>query len=351
MRIGLFTGDDPDTGLRTTMDAIERFVPPDIQFSRYVCRSRRADATAALLTRAARENVTVIHVAGTATAPEAMYVAWRLGLPVVATVDTTFASGSWIQRTYARMVYRSCQLLFLPSIAARDRMIRISAVPTALVTWRPGVDSDAFSPLRRSVVLRQEWRVSEERPAVIYAGRLSQDHGVQRLLSLEVALRRSHPMHRLIVVGDGPGRAELETRCSDALFIGDVPHHRMPEILASADLFVSPGERDSAAHAVLEAQAAGLPCVVMETGSAAERVSNASSIVCRSAVDLIIGTAALVRDPARRREMGRVARSCAVGQDWASGLAPLYAGYRTAAEGSGARRDLRPSFISQSRHL
>lgn len=143
-------------------------------------------------------------------------------------------------------------------------------------------------------------------------------------------------------------RFEDDNRCDRTIRAPDIQFSRY---LASADLFVSPGERDSAAHAVLEAQAAGLPCVVMETGSAAERVSDASSIVCRSAVDLIIGTAALVRDPARRREMGRAARSCAVGQDWASGLAPLYAGYRTAAERSGARRDLRPAFISQSRHL
>jgi alpha-1,6-mannosyltransferase len=125
----------------------------------------------------------------------------------------------------------------------------------------------------------------------------------------------------------------------------------MPEVLASADVFVCPSEACSTNLAVLEAQASGLPVVVMEHGSARERVSEASAVVCRSHADFIVETAALVRTGARRRAMGLAAREYALGQQWGAGLTAVYAEYRSAAEMSRVRRDLQPTFIPQSRRL
>lgn len=186
---------------------------------------------------------------------------------------------------------------------------------------------------------------------MIYAGTLSDDRGARRLLSLEVALHRTRPMHQLIVAGDGPSRNEVQARCPNAIFLGSVPRADMPQILASADLFVCPSDAISTNLAVLEAQASGLPVVVMDNGSARERAAGSTGVVCRSHADFIVETAALVRTDGRRKAMGKAAREYAVRQEWRAGLTSVYAEYRAAAAASRVRRDLKPAFAQQSRRL
>jgi glycosyltransferase involved in cell wall biosynthesis len=233
----------------------------------------------------------------------------------------------------------------------RGLLIAAGIESSRIATWRPGVDAEIFAPSKRSAALRDRWQVSEARPAVIYVGALSDEKSVRRLLSLEIGLRRSHPMHRLIVVGEGACRAELEYRCSHAVFTGSLPHREIPEHLASADVFVCPSETCSTNYALLEAQASGLPVVVMERGSAPERISERSGRICRSTVDMIVETAALVRNDERRKAMSRAAREYGLEQEFDRGVAPLFAVYRVAADISGVGRQLRPALVSQSRRF
>ena len=158
-------------------------------------------------------------------------------------------------------------------------------------------------------------------------------------------------MHRLIVVGDGECRAEIEYKCDQAVFTGPLPQREMPTVLASADLFVCPSECCSTNQVLLEAQASGLPVLVMERGSAPERVSECSGRVCRSTTDLIVETAALIRNDVRRKAMGKAAREHGLQQTWENAVATLYAEYRAAAEISGVGRELRPAFVSQGRRF
>lgn len=236
-------------------------------------------------------------------------------------------------------------------MTARSTLLRSGIPASKVIVWRPGVDTSMFAASRRSGALRERWGVSDTRPAVISAGDMSDERGVQRLLSLEAELHRTQPVHRLILAGDGRDRYELQARCPNAIFMGAVPRAQMPEVLASGDLFVCPNETTSTNLAVLEAQASGLPVVLMERGSARERVSLATSIVCRSQADFVVETAALVRTGVRRRAMGCLAREFAAGQQWAAGLISVYAEYRAAAEASRVRRDLKPALIPQSRRF
>jgi glycosyltransferase involved in cell wall biosynthesis len=353
MHVRVFTDDERGTGAGTLLHALRYHAASDIRFR--TCPSRTGLAALRVrdvLKEVERDRDDLIHILTTgALAVAALYIARRLRIPIVGSFDTALARGTLIQRQYLRMLCRSCDRLLVPSMLALNRLIGQGLSEARLLLWRPGVDCGMFAPSRRSAELRERWQVDDGRPAVIYAGRLKNDACVAGLLSIEFALRRSHPMHRLIVVGDGPGRDVLQARCSQAMFVGAVPHEAMPELLASADVFIAPGDRDSAAHAVLEAQASGLPCVVMNDSSAGERVSPASALRCGSLVDMIVETAALVRDASRRVAMARAAREHALRQQWAPGLSSLFTGYRSVAQLSDSRGDLRPALVSQSRRL
>ena len=104
----------------------------------------------------------------------------------------------------------------LPSLSSRPWRRLVSIRPRS-----PSADPGrcrSLHALETISPLRERWQVSDSRPAVIYAGALSEEKSARRLLSLEMGLLRSNPMHRLIVVGDGPvGRSwstDAATRCS-----------------------------------------------------------------------------------------------------------------------------------------
>lgn len=356
MRIGLFTEQDFGTqgSLASTVDALVAYRPRDVFIHRYAAPPNLAVALMAreLVRRAQADRLDLVHLAATGpVALIALLVASRLSVPVIGSFPHPTPPVSRVFTIYVRALIARSRRLLVTSVTARDTLLRDGIGPSKIVVWRPGVDTSTFTPLARSSAIRERWGVSDARPAVIYAGALSDARGAMRLLSMEAALHRTRPMHRLIVAGDGPSRNGLQARCPNAVFLGTVPRAAMPEVLASADLFVCPNEASSSNLALLEAQASGLPIVVMEDGSARERGTDATSIVCRSQADFIVETAALVRTDGRRTRMGLAAREHALRQLWGVGLTSVYAEYRAAAAASRVRRDLEPAFAPQSRRL
>ena len=356
VHIGLFTelGSALDGGRPPVVDALIAHRPWDAVIK---CYSAPADlrcllSARELLRRAEADRVDVVHVASTGPlAAVALLIASRFGLPIIGSFRPPTQATSGLIIGYIRALVRQSHRLLVTSTAAREAFRRSGIRSSKIMVWRPGVDASIFSPSRRSAMLRERWGVSDTKPAVLYAGALSDDRGARRLLSLELALRRSQPMHQLIVAGDGPSRNAVQARCPNAIFMGAVPRANMPEVFASADLFVYPSEAISTNLGVLEAQASGLPVVVMEGGSARERTSNETAAVCRSHSEFIVATAMLVRTDERRKAMAIAAREYAKAQNWAAGLMVAYAEYRAAAEISRVRRDLEPALISQSRRL
>ena len=142
--------------------------------------------------------------------------------------------------------------------------------PRKLQLWTRGIDTECFTPIRRSGALRDRWRVDHRRPAVLYVGRLSHEKGLDMLPAFQASLHRRGIEHRLILVGEGPMRAELQARCPDAIFTGALPHEQVAACMASSDVFIFPSETDAAGNVVLEAQASGLPVVVSMAGGPRE---------------------------------------------------------------------------------
>lgn len=84
---------------------------------------------------------------------------------------------------------------------------------------------------------------------------------------------------RLLVVGDGPLRSELEKEAQRLLpgrtiFAGAVSRSEMFSYYSAADIFAFPGIRESIGMVYLEAQACGLPVVALNTRGAAQMVEN-----------------------------------------------------------------------------
>ncbi len=86
-------------------------------------------------------------------------------------------------------------------------------------------------------------------------------------------LRQKIPV-KLLLVGDGPERARIESQCRDCGDCGDIRFlgklEAVEEVLSVADLFMMPSEKESFGLAALEAMACEVPVVSSNAGGIPE---------------------------------------------------------------------------------
>ena len=92
---------------------------------------------------------------------------------------------------------------------------------------------------------RAELGFSSDDVVFCYAGRLGPEKNTPWLAEEFAAAAARSPRARLLVVGDGPSRAEAEAALAHAgesdraRFLGMVPYDRVPDYEAAADVFVT----------------------------------------------------------------------------------------------------------------
>jgi glycosyltransferase involved in cell wall biosynthesis len=143
-----------------------------------------------------------------------------------------------------------------------------------------GVDTTRFRPADNRGDLRRQLGLPEDRPIIVYVGRLVQEKGIRTLLDAFARLRLTRRHVLLVLVGShnhdsaGPWPDEAR-RCGlpeDAVcFKG---RQANPEdYLAAADLAVVPSEwNESFGLVVIEAMACGTPPIVSDVGILPELV-------------------------------------------------------------------------------
>jgi glycosyltransferase involved in cell wall biosynthesis len=381
MRVAVFTDNDFDktNGVTTTLKSLLRHAPEDVQPRIYTLSDLDVDEPEYLALRSAgvpipfysemrmhfprvrelarrlvADDVRVVHL--TTPGPvglAARYLAHRTGLPLVGSFHTQLAeyttvlSGSrrlgWLMEQYLRWIYGGCRRVLVPSADTARQLERARWRADRMVVWPRGVDTELFAPTRRSAELRDAWHVSERRPAILYAGRLSEEKGLAIIEPLGSLLYRHRIAHRFILVGEGPMTARLKERCPDAVFTGRLSHREVAIAMASADVFLFPSETDTAGNVVLEAQASGLPVLVTSMGGPQENMRHGrTGFACRPAdvLDFCTRLTELLTDASRRAGMAAAARRYAETRPWSTSLEPLYSVYRTAAE-TGFANDVR----------
>jgi glycosyltransferase involved in cell wall biosynthesis len=112
-------------------------------------------------------------------------------------------------------------------------------------------------------------RLDIDGPTLVFAGRLT------RQKTLEVAFEAIErvPAVRLLVVGDGPERAQLEARAGERVaFLGPQPRARVLELFRAADASLLSSAWENVPHGVVESLAVGTPVISTAIGGVAEVV-------------------------------------------------------------------------------
>jgi glycosyltransferase involved in cell wall biosynthesis len=114
-------------------------------------------------------------------------------------------------------------------------------------------------------------------------------------------------------IGDGPYLEELRQETAEIgnfEFLGPIFGEKLATAYASADAFIFPSLTDTFGNVVLEAQASGLPCVVMDKGGPKEIVINGrSGIVAQNEAEFVDAVESLVLDNKLRADMSQASIS------------------------------------------
>ena len=203
-----------------------------------------------------------------------------------------------------------------PSKLVRRQMQRLGIANVGL--WRRGVDAEAFNPAFRSAAMREEMTGGNpEDTVLLYVGRLSDEKQIEHI---RPTLERE-PKTRLVLVGDGPARAELERYFAGfpVTFMGYLRGERLSQAYASADIFVFPSRLETFGLVVIEAMAAGLPVVAARVGGVADIVSegvNGYTFESGDRAMLLEGLRKIASNRETMRRMGQQARAYAETQSW-----------------------------------
>ncbi|AMR66236.1 glycosyltransferase family 4 protein [Aquipseudomonas alcaligenes] len=211
----------------------------------------------------------------------ALRAARRLGIPVVSGFHTNFQQYSdhygfglltRLLTGYLRWFHNRSRLTLVPSPSQRLELQRRGFERLELLAR--GVDGQLFHPARRSAALRAEWGLGEDEIAVLHVGRLAAEKNLQLLTRAFRQLQRDLPQQRLrlVLVGDGPLRAQLQAELPEALFCGVQRGEALAAHYASGDLFLFPSLSETFGNVVLEALASGLAVVAFDQAAAAQHI-------------------------------------------------------------------------------
>jgi phosphatidylinositol alpha 1,6-mannosyltransferase len=281
--------------------------------------------TRKVLTALQEFNPDVVHLASPViVGARGLWAARRLGLPTVAVYQTDvagFASSynlGFLARTawrWTRRLHSGADRTLAPSSSAAQALAE-HGVPR-VHHWPRGVDTTRFRPSRRDEELRS--RLAPDGELLVgYVGRLAPEKNVRRLAALS-----GTPGIRLVVVGDGPGRADLARRLPGAAFLGFLAGDELAQAYASLDVFVHTGSHETFCQAVQEALASGLPVLAPDAGGPRDLVAPGRTGFLLPPDDdeafgdgLRAAVATLAVDPAMRERFGAGARRSVLGRTW-----------------------------------
>lgn len=256
--------------------------------------------------------------------PAAARLARALGVPF-----SIKARGSdihyWSDRTgCVRQILaagRAADGLLAVSGALRADMIALGLPADKIRVHYTGVDLDRFRPVDRAAA---KAALGVAGPLLLSVGYLIARKGQQIAVEAMLAL----PGATLLIVGQGPAKAALETQIvalglhDRVRLLGSLPHEQLPALFAAADAMLLPSASEGLANVWVESLASGTPVVTADVGGASEVIDRpaAGRLAARDAAAVAAAVREILADPPGQAAV----RAAAERFTWAANTATLY---------------------------
>ncbi len=267
--------DTPQTG-----DGFEDVVVRGLPIPRYSHLKMGLPATRALCRLWTRQRPDLVHLVTEGPLGwSALQAARQLKLPISSDFRTNFHAYSahyglgWLRPAivaYLRRFHNRTALTMVPTEAMRRELALLGFQRLQVVAR--GVDTELFRPERRSEDLRQSWGAGPQTTVALYVGRLASEKNLDTLVAAWRAMHQARPDSVLVLVGDGPARAELQRQCPQAVFAGQRSGIDLAAHYASADVFLFPSITETWGNVTPEAMASGLCVLAYDCAAAAQLI-------------------------------------------------------------------------------
>jgi len=232
--------------------------------------------------RAFRPDVIHVHIFG-AVGWAAVYAARRLRVPVVGT-DHTFPADYLhyvhlgfrplpaLVKKFAALFYSRCRMVTAPSRSMLDELAAFGLTAPSTVVSNP-IRIGLFRPLSGRDQLKRKLAIGPE--AVLLFGRLAAEKNLELAVDLFAEVAKRRPAE-LVVVGDGPYRADLEKHLAErrvlahTRFLGELHGEPLNEAINACDVYLITSKSETQSMTMLQASAAGVPVVAVRAGGLPE---------------------------------------------------------------------------------
>ncbi|MCX8191321.1 MAG: glycosyltransferase family 4 protein [Nitrososphaerales archaeon] len=165
----------------------------------------------------------------------------------------------------------------------KNEVVRLYNLPLDKVhVISNGIDIKTFDVVVNRDAVRARLGISPDERIILAVGRLTWQKGFDDLIKAFSKVLTIHPNSRLVIVGDGYMRGELEKLAWDlgvgkkVIFTGFINDQELIEIFKSSDVLVVSSRYEPFGIVALEGMVNGLPVVVTNVGGLAEIVEHES---------------------------------------------------------------------------
>jgi len=216
---------------------------------------------------------------------------------------------TWIEKHLARWTEA---IICLTRDEMEAFLARNAGKPEQFYVIPSGVELQKYrSNLEVRQKLRQQYGLSEDTPVVGFIGRLTEVKGPDYFLDIAAIIHQKNPKTRFLIVGDGELKTQLHHQARrlqiEKALIWAGWHQNVAPFFNALDLLAVTSRNEGQGRVAVEAMAAELPVVTMDSGGIIHVVEDQKTGIVTELGNIQETAEAilkLLRDPAKRQRMG-----------------------------------------------
>jgi 1,2-diacylglycerol 3-alpha-glucosyltransferase len=208
---------------------------------------------------------------------------------------------------------RRCQHIIIPSESMREILVAQYGLKNNFTVIPTGIDLDSYHTADgERIRKKRRW---DKDIVMISVGRLASEKNWDTLLRAAALVIQAIPHFRLVLIGDGPDRKDLEALAKElgirrrVTFTGSRPFSEVPSYMKAANLFGFASITETQGLATLEAMAAGLPVVAVDASGTRDILNHGQQgyLVENNAEALAAAVKKLLSNPERMKKFAHAA--------------------------------------------
>jgi 1,2-diacylglycerol 3-alpha-glucosyltransferase len=181
-------------------------------------------------------------------------------------------------RNWLRDFMSLCQHIVIPSESMKEILVNDYGLQDCYTVIPTGINLEPYRHADEKELRAQEgW---QDDKVLVATGRLAKEKNWETLLHAAAKVYRHHPDLRVILIGDGPDKENLQELTAElgiagrVTFTGELPFEKVVVYLKAADLFGFASVTETQGLVTMEAMAAGLPVVAVDASGTRDIVDN-----------------------------------------------------------------------------